>query len=103
MESIQLGFRLEADSVRLDLRISSRGLVRLEPRLVDRTDGTDGANGADRQIFKFLCFRRTFKEKMKRKKKDTSSVHLSPGSRCVSKSRSSLSCQFKAQLKKRIA
>ena len=48
MESIWLGFRLEADSVRLDLRISSRGLVRLEPRLVDRADGADGADYADR-------------------------------------------------------
>ena len=47
MESIQFGFRLEADSVWLDLRISSHGLVRLEPRLVD---GTDGADGDDRQI-----------------------------------------------------
>ena len=47
MESIRLGFRLEADSVRLDLRISSRDLVRFEPWLVD---GTDEADGDDRQF-----------------------------------------------------
>ena len=47
MESIRFGFRLEANSVWLDLRISSHGLVRLELRLVD---GTDEADGDDRQI-----------------------------------------------------
>ena len=46
MESIWLGFELGADSVWLDLKISSCGLVWLEPQLVD---GTDGADGNDRQ------------------------------------------------------
>jgi hypothetical protein len=72
IESIQLGFGLEADSVWLDLRISSHDLVRLEPQLVDETDGADVMidNLWLRQIgYQLLARKKRLKKKTKEKKK----------------------------------